>query len=57
MAKNELAILEFKEDTPFGPPSDIRLRPEDVEGIFEPAGFKLVKQKELKYHYIMLFGR
>ena len=57
IAKNELAILEFKEDTPFGPPSDIRLGPEDVEGIFEPAGFKLVKQKELKYHYIMLFRR
>ncbi|MEM3019775.1 MAG: class I SAM-dependent methyltransferase [Candidatus Micrarchaeaceae archaeon] len=57
MVKNELAILEFKEDAPFGPPSDIRLRPEDVEGIFEPAGFKLVKQKELRYHYIMLFGR
>lgn len=57
MVKNELAILEFKEDTPFGPPSDIRLSPEDVGGIFEPAGFKLIKQKELKYHYIMLFRK
>ena len=57
MVKNKLAILEFKEDTPFGPPSDIRLSPEDVESIFEPVGFKLIRQKELKYHYIMLFGK
>ncbi|MGC8537461.1 MAG: class I SAM-dependent methyltransferase [Candidatus Micrarchaeia archaeon] len=57
MTKGELAILEFKVDTPFGPPSNIRLSPEDVEGIFKPAGFKLVKQKEFKYHYIMLFSK
>ncbi len=57
MAAKNLAIIEFKEDTPFGPSRDIRLNPEDVRRIFEGVGFRQSKAKELKYHYLIVFEK
>lgn len=58
IAKRYIAILDFKpEDTMFGPPVSIRLSKEKVITDMESIGFKLVKERELKYHYLLLFER
>ena len=57
MARNRLAIIEFKDDAPFGPPVNMRLSPDAVRSIFEAVWFRLSRKKELKYHYILLFEK
>ncbi|EQD58492.1 Methyltransferase type 11 [mine drainage metagenome] len=57
MSKRYFAAIEFKNDTPFGPPKYIRISPDEVSELFKTAGFKLARQKELKYHYVMLFRK
>ena len=58
IAKKYIAILDFKpEDTMFGPPVSIRLSKEKVIADLESIDFKLVKETELKYHYLLLFER
>lgn len=58
IAKRYIAILDFKpEDTLFGPPISIRLSKERVISDMQSIGFKLVKERELMYHYLMLFER
>ncbi|MCL5107064.1 MAG: class I SAM-dependent methyltransferase [Candidatus Parvarchaeota archaeon] len=58
IAKRYIAILDFKpEDTLFGPPVSIRLSKERVISDMQSIGFKLVKERELRYHYLMLFER
>ncbi|MEM0143967.1 MAG: class I SAM-dependent methyltransferase [Candidatus Parvarchaeum sp.] len=56
IAKTYIAILDFKpEDTMFGPPVSIRLGKEKVINDMQSVGFRLIKEKELKYHYLLLF--
>ena len=58
MAKKYIAILDFKpQDTMFGPPVSIRLSKDKVINDMQSIGLKLVKEKELKYHYLLLFER
>lgn len=58
IAKRYIAILDFKpEDTMFGPPVSIRLSKDKVINDMKSIGFKLVKEKELKFHYLVLFER
>ncbi|MGC8533742.1 MAG: class I SAM-dependent methyltransferase [Candidatus Parvarchaeum sp.] len=58
IAKRYIAVLDFKpEDTMFGPPVSIRLSKEKVEEDMKSIGFKLIKEKELRYHYLLLFER
>ena len=58
MAKQYIAILDFKpQDTIFGPPVSIRLSKGKVINDMENIGLKLVKEKELRYHYLLLFER
>ncbi|MCL4396937.1 class I SAM-dependent methyltransferase [Candidatus Parvarchaeota archaeon] len=58
IAKRYIAILDFKpEDTMFGPPVSIRLSKEKVIADLESIHFKLLKEKELKYHYFLFFER
>ncbi|MCL5976042.1 MAG: class I SAM-dependent methyltransferase [Candidatus Parvarchaeota archaeon] len=58
IAKRYIAILDFKpEDTMFGPPVSIRLSKDKVINDMKSIGFKLVKEKELKFHYLLLFER
>lgn len=53
-----LAIIEFKKiDGPPGPPIHIRLRPQDVEIIVNPFGFRKKVLKEVgAYNYLMTFS-
>ena len=58
IAKKYIAILDFKpQDTLFGPPVNIRLSKDRVIKDMQSIGLKLVKEKELKYHYLLLFER
>ncbi len=41
----------------FGPPVSIRLSKDRVINDMKSIGFKLVKEKELKFHYLVLFER
>ena len=58
IAKRYIAVLDFKpEDTLFGPPVSIRLSKETVIADMKSIGLKLIKETELKYHYLLLFER
>ncbi|MGC8497698.1 MAG: class I SAM-dependent methyltransferase [Thermoplasmata archaeon] len=56
ICNSRVAILDFKLDTPFGPPESIRIPKEKMISIFEGNKFKLVKEKDLKYHYFLIFS-
>ncbi|OWP56734.1 MAG: hypothetical protein B2I17_02890 [Thermoplasmatales archaeon B_DKE] len=47
----EITFIEFKPDTPFGPPRDIRFSSEELAGKLGRHGFDLVKEIEFEYHY------
>ncbi|MCL4375941.1 class I SAM-dependent methyltransferase [Candidatus Parvarchaeota archaeon] len=58
IAKKYVAILDFKpQDTIFGPPVNIRLSKDKVINDMQSIGLKLIKEKELRYHYLLLFER
>jgi SAM-dependent methyltransferase len=58
ITKRYIAVLDFKpEDTTFGPPVSIRLSKETVIADMKGIGLKLIKETELKYHYLLLFER
>ncbi len=58
MAKKYVAIVDFNpERTMFGPPSSIRISKEKIIEEFQQKGFKLLKEKYLKYHYLLIFNR
>jgi 16S rRNA A1518/A1519 N6-dimethyltransferase RsmA/KsgA/DIM1 with predicted DNA glycosylase/AP lyase activity len=57
MAKKYVAIVDFNpERTMFGPPSSIRISKEKIIEEFQQHNFKFVKEKDLKYHYILIFN-
>ncbi|EQD26864.1 Methyltransferase type, partial [mine drainage metagenome] len=47
----EITFIEFKPDTPFGPPRDIRFSSEALAGKLGKHGFDLIKEIEFEYHY------
>jgi ubiquinone/menaquinone biosynthesis C-methylase UbiE len=50
------AIVDFKKEaTDFGPPVAIRLSREQARQLFEKNGFKALKSRDLKYHYLIVF--
>lgn len=52
----KLAIIEIKkEPTPFGPPIDIRISPDELNEIMSVHGLKNVQYKEFKYTYLSQF--
>ncbi len=57
ICNNRVAILDFKLDTPFGPPKSIRISKEKMINMFEGNMFKLIKEKDLKYHYFLIFKK
>jgi SAM-dependent methyltransferase len=57
MSNKYVAILDFKLDTPFGPPKSIRIPKEKMINMFESNKFKLIKEKDLKYHYFLIFKK
>jgi len=50
-----IAILDFNEKRVFGPPW--RIKKEEVINDMKKIGFELVKQKDLTYHYLLLFNK
>lgn len=54
----KLLVVEFKMDSPVGPPSDIKLSPEQVQGIMARYGFTdAVVSEAGQYHYSVLMIR
>jgi len=51
-------IVDFKkEETPHGPPVQIRVSQLQAKQLFEEQGFSLIKSHELLYHYVLVFRR
>ncbi|MGC8496704.1 MAG: class I SAM-dependent methyltransferase [Thermoplasmata archaeon] len=58
IANKYVAIVDFNpERAMFGPPSSIRISKEKIIEEFQQHNFKLVKEKDLKYHYLLIFKR
>lgn len=52
------AVLEMKkEETPFGPPLEIRLSEKETEELFAGLGFKELSVTDLGYTYLSVFGK
>lgn len=44
----KLIVIDFnKKDTSFGPPSEIRVDPDEVQNILEPYGYSLINSFEI----------
>ena len=52
---DSVAVLDFKKNAPFGPPWKIDR--DEVIRDMTSAGFELVKEKDLRFHYLLLFRR
>lgn len=55
MAKKYVAIMDFNELRMFGPP--MRVKKEDVIKDMAKYGFVIYKEKDLKYHYLLIFEK
>ena len=52
-----LAIIECKkEETPFGPPMELRRSPEDIEQAMAPGDFHRIRYLDLGVTYLILFS-
>ncbi len=45
-------LIEFKKNTPFGPPENIRFSESELESFFRRWGYTLDRRKSLTMHYI-----
>lgn len=53
-----LLIVDFKkEETGFGPPVNIRISKVQAAKLLSESGFILVGQKDLAYHYLLVFAK
>ncbi len=50
-----VAIVDFKLDSPVGPPIEHRVTPEAIKAELEGAGFSEEKRIELPYQFVILF--
>ena len=51
-----LAVIECKkQEMPFGPPIEMRLSPQEVEGLAAACGFKKIGDTDLGYNYLTMF--
>ncbi|MDP8011517.1 MAG: class I SAM-dependent methyltransferase [Thermoplasmata archaeon] len=55
ITKKYFAIMDFNELRMFGPP--MRIKKDEVIKDLESQGFKLYKEKDLKYHYLLVFEK
>lgn len=55
LVAKSVAILDFNEKRLFGPPW--RVKKEEAIADMNKIGFELVKQKDLQYHYLLLFKK
>ena len=54
---SRLNFVEFKLETPFGPPTNIRYSPERLKNLVEAQGFRLVKELSFEYHYFHTYEK
>ena len=47
----EVTFIEFKPETPFGPPRDIRFSSSQLAAKLGKHGFRLVSERVFEYHY------
>jgi ubiquinone/menaquinone biosynthesis C-methylase UbiE len=53
-----LLIVDFKKrETGFGPPVSIRISKVQAVKLLSKSGFILVGQKDLEYHYLLVFTK
>ncbi len=52
-----MTMIEFKPDTPYGPPRNIRFSEEDLVKKVEAHGFKMIGDIDLKGHYAVSFEK
>jgi tRNA-Thr(GGU) m(6)t(6)A37 methyltransferase TsaA len=53
-----VAIIECKKEAqPFGPPIDMRISPEELEGTITQYGFERISQSDLGYNYLIQFKK
>ena len=56
--EGKVVIVDFKkEDTGFGPPVAIRVSEEQAKHLFEKKDLAVLKSRDLKYHYLIVFRR
>ncbi len=55
ITKKYFAIMDFNEARMFGPP--MRVSKDEVIKDLEKHGFRLLKEKDLKYHYLLVFEK
>jgi ubiquinone/menaquinone biosynthesis C-methylase UbiE len=56
--KGKVAIVDFKkEETDFGPPVSIRISKEEAISLFEQQDLTVINSHNLKYHYLVIFGK
>jgi predicted RNA methylase len=53
----EITFIEFKTDTPFGPPENIRFSQQKLKEKLETHGFVLDREIEFEYHYAQRYLR
>ncbi len=52
-----LAVIECKkEETPFGPPMELRRSAQDIEGAMTPGDFLKIRYVDLGVTYLILFA-
>lgn len=57
LGSGRVAMVEFKLDTPFGPPASIRLSSDELDRIMSRGGFKLRGRQDFRFHYISVYTR
>lgn len=50
-------IIEFSKNSDIGPPSFIKIGPDELDSIFSKHNFKLEKRVTLEQHYVSLFSQ
>jgi ubiquinone/menaquinone biosynthesis C-methylase UbiE len=50
-------MVDFKKDSSRGPPVSIRVSKEQAVRLFEKQGLTVLKTRDLKYHYLLIFRK
>jgi predicted RNA methylase len=52
-----IAMIEFKQDTPFGPPASIRLSTDELDKLMKRGEFHLMGRQDFRFHYLSVYSR
>ncbi|MDP7975768.1 MAG: class I SAM-dependent methyltransferase [TACK group archaeon] len=56
-ANSKVTLIEFKPDSPFGPPSFKKISKEKLVERFSRHGFTLLDSRDFQYHYAVTFQK